>query len=223
MVIMKSSVNQRLKEVIAFYGDTVNSFATRTGVAQRTLASMFDRNSEPTMTTLNKIVSALSGEISENWLRSGEGDMCVDGNGIAVSTNERTHTILYYPEVDASMGDVTFLDNPNEKVEEMIIPCFTDAQFAINAYGDSMYPVIKDGQIVMLSEWKEKFIEWGKIYMVVTRSGYRAIKRLFPVEGNAGALKCVSENAECYPPFELDWEDVARIYIVRGYISKETL
>lgn len=90
MVIMKSSVNQRLKEAIAFYGDTVNSFATRTGVAQRTLASMFDRNSEPTMTTLNKIVSALSGEISENWLRSGEGDMCVDGNATAVSTNERT-------------------------------------------------------------------------------------------------------------------------------------
>lgn len=39
--------------------------------------------------------------------------MCVDGNATAVSTNERTRTILYYPEVDASMGDVDFGEENN--------------------------------------------------------------------------------------------------------------
>jgi phage repressor protein C with HTH and peptisase S24 domain len=222
---MKGSVNQRLKEVIAFYGDTVNSFATRTGVAQRTLASMFDRNSEPTMTTLNKIVSALSGEISENWLRSGEGDMCVDGNATAVSTNEHTCTILYFPEVDASMGNVDFGEEnnaPRHNTIEMVLPYFYNADFAINAYGDSMSPLIKDGQIVLLSKWQENYIEWGKVYLVCTRS-HRTIKRLFPVENDDTRIKCVSENSECYPPFNINKEDIQKMYIVRGHISKDTL
>jgi phage repressor protein C with HTH and peptisase S24 domain len=174
--------------------------------------------------SIEKILCAYP-ELSADWLLTGRGNMCVDGNGIAVSTNEHTCTILYFPEVDASMGNVDFGEEnnaPRHNPIEMVLPYFYNAEFAINAYGDSMSPLIKDGQIVLLSKWQENYIEWGKVYLVCTRS-HRTIKRLFPVENDDTRIKCVSENSECYPPFNINKEDIQKMYIVRGHISKDTL
>jgi hypothetical protein len=49
-------------------------------------------------------------------------------------------------------------------------------------------------------------------YLIVTKSGYRAIKRLFPSE-NKGKIICKSENYEENPPFEVELEGT-KLYIV---------
>ena len=132
------------------------------------------------------------------------------------------HTIKYYPNVDGSMGGVQFLDNPDEAVCNIVIPGYSDCNFAINAYGDSMYPLIKGGQIVLMIEWTERFIDWGRIYLVVTKTGYRAIKRIFPGSTNE-TITCKSENAENNPPFEVNIEDIHKIYLVKGWICRDAI
>lgn len=104
---MEQTINQRIKMLIEYYKCSVNAFAKRVGVGQRTLANMFDRGTEPSSKTISSIIEALP-EVNKNWLFAGEGDMFVSNEQrSALSTEQHAHTILYYPEVDASMGDVT--------------------------------------------------------------------------------------------------------------------
>lgn len=131
-------------------------------------------------------------------------------------------TIKYYPTVNGSMGGIQFLDNPDESFVDIIIPGFSDCEFAINAYGDSMYPVIKSGQVVLLMPWREKFIEWGRIYLVVTKSGYRTIKYIKPSK-NDGCVLCESENKEESPAFEIEKDDILKMFLVKGWICKDAI
>lgn len=140
-------------------------------------------------------------------------------NGVAPSN---FHEITYFPNVDGSMGGVQFMDNSAETREVIVIPGYSDCKLAINAYGDSMHPLIKSGQIVLMAEWQESFIDWGKIYLVVTKSGYRAIKRLFP--GSDGEhITCKSENETSHPPFEVERADILKIFIVKGWICRDVI
>ena len=160
---------------------------------------------------------------SRAWLLTGEGAMlneaAAHGNAAA---SEKKHTILYYPNVEGTMGGVQFLDNPDETHIEMSIPGYTDCRFAINAYGESMSPLIKSGQIVLLAQWQERFIDWGKIYLVVTRSGYRVIKRLLPGK-TAATIVCRSENTEANPDFEIELADILQLYLVKGWVCRDVI
>lgn len=131
-------------------------------------------------------------------------------------------TIKYYPAVNGSMGGVQFLDDPDESFADIVIPGFSDCEFAINVYGDSMHPIIKSGQIVLLMSWRERFIEWGRIYLVVTKSGYRTIKYLKPSK-NEGYVVCESENKENSPAFEIEKEEILRLFLVKGWICKDAI
>lgn len=158
-----------------------------------------------------------------DWLLTGEGAMlneaAAHGNAAA---SEKKHTILYYPNVEGTMGGVQFLDNPDETHIEMSIPGYTDCRFAINAYGESMSPLIKSGQIVLLAQWQERFVDWGKIYLVVTRSGYRVIKRLLPGKTET-TIVCRSENTEANPDFEIELADILQLYLVKGWVCRDVI
>ena len=171
-------------------------------------------------------------ELNQRWLLYNEGDMLNSEQSpslspttdkvIADNDGDNQHIIKYYPNVNGSMGGVQFLDDPDETVCDITIPGYSDCKFAINAYGDSMYPLIKSGQIVLMSKWLENFIDWGRIYLVVTKSGYRVIKRLYPGSSDT-TITCVSENHETNPPFEIEKDDLDKLYIVKGWICREVI
>lgn len=152
-------------------------------------------------------------------LYTGEGEMLTSGGAHNVA-HPPADAIKYYPNVSGSLGGVQFLDNPDESVQYITIPGYSDCQYAINAFGDSMFPLIRNGQIVLMSPWTERFIDWGKIYLVVTQSGYRAIKRVYPGK-TADTITCRSENAEVHPPFEIERADIFSLYLVKGWICRD--
>lgn len=162
--------------------------------------------------------------LSASWLLTGDGDMLKNDSNTSQPNKGAFYlrTIKYYPNVDGAMGGVQFLDNPDETAIDMSIPGYTDCKFAINAYGESMSPLIKSGQIVLLAEWRERFIDWGKIYLVVTKSGYRVIKRLFPGVTEE-TIVCRSENKVASPDFEVDVDDILHIYLVKGWVCRDVI
>lgn len=178
---------------------------------------------------LNDVLTAFP-NLNKIWLLTGEGEMLNtlnDETEYNISPGETTqnsqkHMIKYYPNVNGSMGGVQFLDDPNEMVCDITIPGYSDCKFAINAYGDSMYPLIKSGQIILMSEWSESFIDWGRIYLVVTKSGYRVIKRLYPGASDT-TITCKSENPETNPPFEIEKSDINKVYLVKGWICRDAI
>lgn len=169
-------------------------------------------------------------QLNIEWLTTGEGQMFNENQTSNVAQEQDTpanyerkgNTIKYFPSVSGSMGGIEFLDNPDEFYTDIILPGFGECKFAVNAFGDSMYPVIKSGQIVIMMPWVEKFIDWGHIYMVVTKSGYRAIKYLRP-STQEGCVTCESENKENNPAFDIEMEDIHKLYLVKGWICRDAI
>lgn len=225
------SVKQRLVAFIKYNKISQRQFETNVG-----LSNGFVNNISKGIGAdkLQKILSVYP-KLNQKWLITGEGDMLNSEQSPSLSpitdkviadndgnNQSPPHVIKYYPNVNGSMGGVQFLDDPDETVCYISIPGYSDCKFAINAYGDSMYPLIKSGQIVLMSKWLESFIDWGRIYLVVTKSGYRVIKRLYPGTSNA-TVTCKSENSETNPPFEIERDDLDKLYIVKGWICREVI
>lgn len=173
------------------------------------------KNVSPRMA--DKIISVFP-NIDRRWLLTGEGDMIKQSSQADVSRRR----IRYWVDVDATAGGVTLFDDMDEKKYiDMAIPEFGDCTDAVNLYGDSMLPLFKSGQIIILKEWRESFIDYGNVYLVITKNGNRMVKYLRR-GSDAQHVLCVSENRD-FDPFEIDRSDILRLFIVKGSISKNTL
>lgn len=224
-------MNERILQFIEYLGISISEFERNCNLSNGAVSKMGNNTRR---STINKIYNVYP-QLNTDWLLTGKGDMLnteqspsllpitdkviADNDG---NNQSPPHVIKYYPNVNGSMGGVQFLDDPNEAVCYISIPGYSDCKFAINAYGNSMYPLIKSGQIVLMSEWLERFIDWGRIYLVVTKSGYRAIKRLYPGASN-DTVTCKSENSETNPPFEIEKQDIHKVYLVKGWIFRDAI
>lgn len=167
--------------------------------------------------SIDKILSFYQ-DLNKTWLLTGEGDMIKQSSQADVSRRR----IRYWVDVDATAGGVTLFDDMDENSYiDMAIPEFGDCTDAVNLYGDSMLPLFKSGQIIILKEWRESFIDYGNVYLVITKNGNRMVKYLRR-GSDAQHVLCVSENRD-FDPFEIDRSDILRLFIVKGSISKNTL
>lgn len=209
----------RLKIAIENKGVTPYAIGRDTKISKVSIRNYLG-GTKPSIDNLNILSDYLG--VSAEWLLTGKEGLTDDDIKGSKEIQDKDKIIKYYPSVSGSMGGVEFLDSPNENSVDMIVPGFSECRFAINAYGDSMYPVIKSGQIVLLMEWKERFIEWGRIYLVVTKSGYRTIKYLKPSKEN-DSISCESENKENNPPFDIKKEDILKLFLVKGWVCREAI
>lgn len=157
-------------------------------------------------------------DLNIGWVMTGEGEMLHGATEEAAPHNR----IRYWVDVDATAGGVTLFDDQvTNKYIDLDIPEFRDCTDAVNLYGDSMLPLYKSGQIIILKEWMESFIDYGNVYLVITKKGNRMVKYLRK-GSDAQHVLCVSENKD-FDPFEIEKEDILRLYVVKGGISKNTL
>lgn len=204
---------ERISKVIEAEGESPASFAAKIGI---TPTQIYDIQSGKTKSITAKTaakIKAVYSNYSIEWLTTGED----------TAEPKTTGTdIRYWIDVDATAGGVQqFDDMVTDKYISLSIPEFRDCTDAVNLYGDSMVPLYKSGQIIILKEWKESFIDFGNVYLVVTKSGNRMVKYLRK-GSDAAHILCVSENKE-FDPFEIEKTDILRLYLVKGGISKNTL
>lgn len=177
---------------------------------------------------VEKGVSTLSPEFisiilaNPDWdtsMFTGDGGMLKEGAGDGSGRGSR---IRYWVDVDATTGGVELFDDmTTNRFIDLSIPEFRDCTDAVNLYGDSMMPLYRNGQIIILKEWKENFIDFGNVYLVITCNGNRMVKYLRR-GSDADHVLCISENKD-FDPFEIERKDILRLYLVKGGISKNTL
>jgi transcriptional regulator with XRE-family HTH domain len=138
------------------------------------------------------------------------------------SSSTPSKDIIRYYEIDASAGSVEMFDyGNNSSYKELIIPGFEDCDIAINVWGDSMEPALNKGEIVLCKEWKENFIEFGYIYLIITRENHRMIKYIQP-GSTANMISCESKNS-FYKPFEVNRADILKLFVVKGHIERSAM
>ena len=121
---------------------------------------------------------------------------------------------------EAVAGPGTMVFDDEQVIDYYEVREFKGADFLIRVKGDSMSPKYVGGDLVACKVVKDVlFFQWGRVYVVYTKSQGVMIKRVEPAQDDADIL-CVSENTK-YNPFEVPKEDIAGVALVIGSISLE--
>lgn len=241
---MNNTARERISELIDYFGLSVNAFAGKTGIGQRTLASMFERRTEPSNKSISAILNSIP-EVNEEWLLTGRGAMFKtggtqnitgdgniatmgDNNKIEAYNNENKPQISYssgrpYYNVDFIGGfDLVTNDqtiNPEYNID--FAPYNKEGVVWCNITGNSMEPLISNGDIIALKplqDWNS-FMEYGKTYAIVTTNDIRTVKKIRK-GSDKDHLLLVPENLKEYDEQEIHKSMIMRIFLVMGCMKK---
>lgn len=195
-----------------------SQFANKLGVKPQTISTWIARDSMD-----KALVFAKCENISPSWLMSGEGEMLNTPSASAPKEKRGalTQTVQYFPEVEATGGHMDLYEDRKENSVSLEIPKSFDCDYALNLAGDSMAPLYNPGCIILIKRWTERFIEYGRVYLIVTKMGNRMVKYIRPASDEAYII-CASENP-AYPPFEVAREDILALYAVKGCIFQHSM
>lgn len=176
-------------------------------------------------------------EIDANWLITGKGEMLKDKfkNDSTVTsilqTNSKKETriskkIIDTQEIplydlDAAAGLKLLLANRSENIINRIkIPCMPKCDGAISITGDSMYPLLKSGDIVLFKQINNiNYIIYGDMYILsyeIDGDEYLAVKYV-QKSNKEGYIRLVSYN-QYYDPIDIPISSVNAIAMVQASI-----
>lgn len=202
-IIDKSLILNKIKSHYKFSSDA--EFARFIGIKPQTLSTWHNRNMFDIELMYSKCV-----DIDANWLLTGEGEMTKSKRVEAtkefvLKTDKREH-IQQIPlyNLEAAAGLVQLFNNKQHVQEYISIPNLPKCDGAVYITGDSMYPLLKSGDIVMYKEVRDIVhgIFWGEMYLLtfeIAGDTYTMVKWLQRSEYGPDHIKLVSENQHHQP------------------------
>lgn len=209
-------VGLKIKELRVEKRMTQKDLADEMGLVVATISSYETNNSQPNIEKLIHLSKLFGVSIDEIVGNSG-----YPSNRVNASGQIHTKTMNYY-DIDASAGNTSMFETWNEAFcKKISVPGFGDCDFALNIWGDSMFPMFHNGSIALCKEWKQSFIEYGFIYLIITKENHRMIKYIKPGKTEE-TITCESEN-KFYEPVEIKKEDILKMYMVKGSIERSAI
>lgn len=166
----------RIKSVIADSGLTSNAFALKVGMNSSNLSRKLNGKVPITSRDYRLICDSIG--VNKDWLETGAGDKYI---GEPLNGKETMQPVLGVPfyDVEFSLGyDEMYNDTPNVPTKFISIPGYEKADFWCRASGDSMKPLISNGDIIALKvipDWTE-FLPMNEIYAIMTKNDLRTVK-----------------------------------------------
>lgn len=210
------------------------AFAKQLGVSPQTVHSWIARN-----TFDSELVFAKCDGLSADWLLTGEGPMLRSEDGIRFEETiqrapVRLHRIsgksrdtvvseqsvpLY--GVEATAGIMAQGDMSDYIIDHISIPHMPKVDGALVVTGDSMFPIIKSGDIVLYKVFQDfRHIIYGQMYLVsVIMEGDTLVlvKYVYKVEGADDFILLVSENKH-HEPFKVPLSSVRSLALIKSSI-----
>lgn len=169
-------VSERLGEYLNLKGISYYAFENRLGASRGSISKAVKDGKSIGSQVLEKILSVYD-DLNPVWLLTGHGEMLLDDAGIGQVKTYRLKTdytiesqqIPLY-DIEAVAGLVPlFGDNKAFRpIDHISIPHLPKCDGAVYVTGDSMYPLLKSGDIVMYKEVYDipNGIFWGEMYLV---------------------------------------------------------
>ena len=163
-------------------------------------------------------------ELNISWLLIGEK---LGGPMLKEEESKRNEPVLNVGESSLPLIPFEAVAGPgspvyeDERIENFYqVAEFRDCDFLIRVKGDSMSPHFTGGDLLACKKVVDAFFfQWGRCYVVLTRSQGAMVKRIHPSD-KEGWIRCVSDNAN-YAPFDVPMEDIVSVALVNGSISLE--
>jgi phage repressor protein C with HTH and peptisase S24 domain len=204
-----STVVQKLKQYLEAKGVTVSKAEAMIGVSNGSLAKPFNQNKTIKTDTLEKFLKVFD-DLNPAWLFEFKNepkkmilDIVNDSTSVYKLRTDRDidqQTIpLYNLEASAGLVDLFQQHNKTDILDTIRIPNLPKCDGAIFITGDSMYPLLKSGDIVAYKEIQDfkNEIFWGEMYLIsieVSGEEWVSVKYIQKSEKGEEYIKLVSQN-----------------------------
>ncbi|GEM_PF-11185 len=225
---------ERINQILEKEGISKREFAKGAGGISFFFPSIYDRaeKNPGDCNVLNQWIDILLErypQYSREWILTGNGDMLNRSvNSFALRTDRplTTQDIPLY-SFDASAGLVAiFGDMQPTPVDFLRIPNVPAVDGAIFVRGDSMFPLLKSGDIVLYKK-KELSIDsilWGEIYLLSFMSdgdSYTAVKYI-QKSNEPGKVRLASYNP-LFAPKDIPIESITALALVKASLTFHTM
>jgi phage repressor protein C with HTH and peptisase S24 domain len=230
-----NSLSQRLYECISTLCtlnkvQSFRQFAQSIDYLPETLSDLLESNLEISHDVIRRTCKLY--EINLNYIQTGKGDMFATPAGkqdlriLTVVTDVHNEERIVHVPVPAQAGYVSELADPvfYSELPTYSLPDFRFSQGTHRSFdvsGDSMEPVMEDGDIVVCSyiepnQWMHG-IKDDHVYVIVTSTDI-VVKRIKNLIKSRQCLQLISDN-ESYRPYMIPVENIREVWFVRMKIS----
>lgn len=232
-------INERFERIVKerFNGNK-RAFANAIGVSATVIENVVGtRKGKPSYDVIEKVCA--NANVSPDWLVLGKGDMMQEAdrqvatlemqNNFSLRTDRplsEQHIPLF--ELAATAGLTTlFIDTVAQRpVNYLSIPNLPSVDGAVYVCGDSMYPLLKSGDIVLYKKISdfEFGIFWGEMYLIsfeVEGEEFVCIKYLHRSE-REGFVRLVSYNSN-FEPQEIPIARIRALALIKASVRYNTM
>lgn len=182
-----NEIVSRIKMLMEERGSSINSFAKEIGIDQSNLNKKLSGSLKITKNDTYKISESLGVNLS--WLLNGDGETYSEEGEKLLSKTRISSSVkrssldmgvmVPFYDVEFALGyDEMYNDTPNVPTKFISIPGYEKADFWCRASGDSMKPVINNGDIIALkavNDW-QSFLPMNEVYAIMTTNDLRTVK-----------------------------------------------
>ena len=205
--LSKSLILSKIKSYYRFQSNA--DFARFLGIGYNTLSNWYSRN-----TVDYELIATKCVEISGDWLLSGTGDMLKanavnkkdpflveepDPPYMLTGNKKFTEQLVPLYNTQASAGLARIFSDSPSVLDYISIPNLPRSDGAIYITGDSMYPLLKSGDIVIykkINDIKNSLL-WGEMYLLsflVDDDDFTMVKYIHKSDQGDEYITLVSQN-----------------------------
>lgn len=224
------SKKDRLLDLIGnFSNGNKSEFARMIGVSPQAINTWISRDTFDIETIYSKCVN-----VSPEWLLTGKGPMLksereepqVEVKPIhhPRSTEKKEETqVVYLYDFEASAGLRALFDNNRQNIIDTIkIPNLPKCDGAIHIVGDSMYPLLKSGDIILYKQMPLDInnLLYGEMYLLsydIDGDDYIVVKYIRKSEQGEPFVTLGSENP-AHAPRDIDFRRITALALVKASV-----
>ena len=205
-------------------GISQNEFASRIGTDCSNFSKQINGKLAITSVLTNKIIVELG--ISKEWLIEGKGEK----HKTTTTSNSKTITLptniiratategakVYDIDVTAGPSGRSLMFSSEQVIGSINVPFINPENYIVKVSGDSMSPVINNGDMLAIREVKNlNLIFWGQIYVVLL-DDYRMVKYIRK-HNNPEFVILKSANKD-YDDIEIPRDEIRALFVVENII-----
>ncbi len=222
-------MNERVKLIRKQLGMTQEQLAQRLGIGKAALSMIETGKAGVSARNRNILVQDLN--VNPDWLESGKGKMFNAEPNLQPFTLRTDGKLplqsvpLYSIEGTAGLVPLFTEPMPREPINYIHIPNLPKCDGAIYVVGDSMYPLLKSGDIVLYKQLNNiEDIFWGDMYLLsidIDGEEYVTVKYIQKSD-RTGYVKLVSQNPH-HADKEVEVDRIRALALVKASIRMNSI
>jgi phage repressor protein C with HTH and peptisase S24 domain len=208
-------INEKIQKLLDSKAITAYELSLKSKVPHSSISRILNGETKKLSTKNKKLLSDFF-KVEEDYFNNGYISEIKN-----IDFVEEPVTNYYYPDVNASAGLETEMQNDELKRIPINIPNWEKGVSFINVYGDSMYPKYCSGEIIGIKEVEPQYINYGYAYVVIFNDGQVFLKYIRKGKDNDHWL-LDSENPK-YESREYHLSLIKKVFIIKGVITKTTM